>query len=91
MRMWVQSLASLSGLGHSIAVVCGIGHRCGWDLTLLWLWSRPAAVDLIQPLDWELPCAMSVALKKKERKKKKLMREPFKNSLCICKIPLDLH
>ena len=32
MRMWVQSLASLSGLK---------------DPALLWLWGRPAAVALI--------------------------------------------
>ena len=29
------------------AVSCGIGHRCGSDLTLLWLWHRPAATALI--------------------------------------------
>ena len=34
------------------------------DLALLWLWYRPAAVAPIQPLAWELPYAMVVALKK---------------------------
>ena len=24
-------------------VNCGVGHRCSFDLTLLWLWNRPAA------------------------------------------------
>ena len=38
MRMWVQSLASLSGLGISLAMNCGIGHRCHSDPSLLWLW-----------------------------------------------------
>ena len=32
----------------------------------LWLWHRPAAVAPIGPLDWELPFAASVALKKEK-------------------------
>ena len=47
---------------------CGVGRRQGSDLVLLWLWCRPAATALIQPLAWELPYAMGVALKKKESK-----------------------
>ena len=43
---------------------CGIGHRRGLDPALLWLWRRLVATALIQPLAWELPYAMSVALKK---------------------------
>ena len=30
---------------------------------LLWLWHRPAAATLIQPLAWELPCVTSSAVK----------------------------
>ena len=43
------------------------------DLELLWLWSRPAAAALIQPLAWALLYTMGVALKikKKKRKEKK--------------------
>ena len=26
--------------GSGVAVSCGVGHRCGLDLALLWLWSR---------------------------------------------------
>ena len=37
------------------------------DLALLWLWCRPAAVALIQPLAWELPCAAGSALKEKKK------------------------
>ena len=37
---------------------CGIGHRHGCDPALLWLWCRPAAAALIQPLAWEAPYAM---------------------------------
>ena len=46
----------------------GIGHRCGSDpmLLLLWLWCRSAAAAPIRPLDWELPYATGVALKRKK-------------------------
>ena len=47
---------------------CGVGHRRGSDLALLWLWCRPAAVAPIQPLAWEPPYAEGVALKSKENK-----------------------
>lgn len=46
---------------------CGVGFRCGLDPALLWLWCRPVAVVLIQPLAWEFPYATGVALKKRER------------------------
>ena len=36
---------------------CGVGHRCGSDPALLWLWSRPEATAPIQPLAWEAPYA----------------------------------
>ena len=36
------------------------------DPALLWLWRRPAAVALIQPLAWELPHAVGLALKSKK-------------------------
>ena len=60
------------GRGSCIAVSCGVGHRCGLDLALLWLWCRLAAATLIQSLAWELPYASGVALKKKEKKIKHL-------------------
>ena len=43
---------------------CGVGHRGVSDLVLLWLWHRPVATALIQPLAWELPHAIGVALQK---------------------------
>ena len=49
---------------------CGVGHRHGLDPLLLWLWCRPAAAALIQPLNWERPCAASAAPKKTKKKKK---------------------
>ena len=38
------------------------------DPTLLWLWCRPAAAALIQPLAWVLPYAAGVTLKSKKIK-----------------------
>ena len=48
---------------------CGVGHRCGLDLALLWLWCRLAAVALIGPLAWEPPYAVGVVLKSTHKKK----------------------
>ena len=46
---------------------CGIGHRLGSDLMLLWLWGRPAAVAPIGLLQSEPPYAMGAALKSKKK------------------------
>ena len=55
---------------------CGIGCRHGLDLALLlWLWRRLAAAAPIRPLASELPCAMSVALKKKKKKEEEEEKE----------------
>ena len=86
MRLWVRSLASLSGLrnwhccalwcrlgtrfGSGIAVSCGAGCRHGLDLVLLWLWSRPAATAPIKLLAWEPPYATGAALEKTKKRKK---------------------
>jgi len=45
----------------------GVGCRCGLDLALLWLWRRPAAVVLIQPLAWEPLDAAGMAPKSKNK------------------------
>ena len=75
MRMQDQSLASLSGLRISgIVLNCGLGHRRGLDLALLWLWCRLAAVALIRPLAWEPPYAAGAALKSRRKEKKKKER-----------------
>ena len=39
------------------------------DLALPWLWCRPAAAVLIQPIAWELPYAMGAALKRRGGKR----------------------
>ena len=56
---------------------CGVGHRCGSDLVLLWLWQRPAATAPIRPLAWEPTYAESVALKRPKKKKKKRKKEGY--------------
>ena len=50
---------------------CGVGRRRGSDQVWLWLWCRPAATALIQPLAWESPYAEGVALKKRQKKERK--------------------
>ena len=50
---------------------CGVGRRRGSDLSLLWLWRRPAAAAPIRPLAWEPPYAEGVTLKTRQKKKKK--------------------
>jgi len=50
-------------------VSCGVGHRHGSDVALLWLWRRPAVVAPIRSLAWEPPYAVGAALKNKKQKK----------------------
>ena len=47
-----------------VAVSCGVGCRRGSDPAWLWLWRRPVATALIQPLAWEPPYAAGAALEK---------------------------
>ena len=56
-----------------------MGCNRGWDLAWLWLWCRLAATALFQPLDWEPPYAVGVALKKK---KKRIHREESYVKMC---------
>ena len=69
MRIWVQSLASLSGLRTRCChKLCGAGsRRATLDSVLLWLWCRLEATAQIQPLARELPYAAGVALGGKKR------------------------
>ena len=60
---------SIPGIAHwvkgsGLAMSCGVGLRCGSDPELLWLWCRPAAIVLLQPLAWELPYASGAALER---------------------------
>ena len=54
MRLWVRSLALLSGLR--------IQHCCE-------LWCGPAVIAPIRPLAWESPYAVGAALEKEKRQK----------------------
>ena len=50
---------------------CCVGHRCGSDPVLMWLWCRLVATAPIQPLAWEPPHAVGSAQEIAKRKKKK--------------------
>ena len=50
---------------------CDVCRRHGSDPTLLWLWSKPAAIALTGPLSWELPYAVGMALKRQKNKNKR--------------------
>ena len=72
MRMRFDPWPRSVGRGSGVAVSCGVGHRRSLDPVLLWLWlwHRPAAAALIQPLAWEPPYAVGVALKSKNKQTK---------------------
>ena len=63
-------LALLRGLRSSIAVSCGVGHRHGSDLALLWLWRRLAATALIQPPSLGTSICHTCSPKTTKKKKK---------------------
>ena len=55
----------------------GVGRRCSSDLALLWLWWRPEAAALIQPLAWEPLHAAGVPLKRQKTKKQQKNKTVF--------------
>ena len=73
MGMGVRSLALLSGLRIWCCHELWCGSQRQFGSTLLWLWCRPAAAALIQPV-WELPYAIKAAQKRREKKKKRKKR-----------------
>ena len=58
---------------------CGVGHSCGEDVMLLWLWCRLEAVAPIGSLAWEPPYALGMALKSKKEKKKERKKRKKEN------------
>ena len=68
LRMWIRSLASISGLRiqRCSELWCRSKMRLGSGIVLLW--HRPAAAAPIQSLAWEFPHVASAALKSKEKK-----------------------
>ena len=85
MNPWPRSV----GQGSGVAVSCGVGRRHGLDPVLLWLWCKAAATDPIQPLAWELPYALSTALKSKKPKPKQQQKPP--KSMLQLQLPLDIQ
>ena len=70
----LEDVGSIPGLtqwvkGSGIVMSYGVRLRLGLDPALLWC--RLAAAALIPPLAWELPYAMSAALKGQTRQNKK--------------------
>ena len=49
---------------------CGAGCKRSSDPALPWLWGRPAATALIQPLAWEPAYVAGAALKTKKKKER---------------------
>ena len=69
MRLWVQSLTSLSGLRILCCreLWCKLQMQLGSHVAVCW--RRLAATAPIIPLAWEPPYAAGVALKGKRQKK----------------------
>ena len=68
---------------------CSVGHRCGSDPTLLWMWHKPAATALIQPLAWEPPYAVGAVLKRQKDGKKKKKKERKKRKISTERLALN--
>ena len=66
MRMWVWSLAMLSGLRIQSCHKLWCRSQMRLRSALLWLWYRWAAAAPIGPLAWELPYAAGAAVKRKK-------------------------
>jgi len=58
----------------------GVGHRHDSDLALLWLWCRPVALAPVQPLAWEPPYTMGVALKSKNKQTNKTKKQIYQST-----------
>ena len=54
----------------------GVGHRCGSELALLWLWCGPAVTALIQPLAWNFH--VSLVRPQKDKNKKSFYKKQLK-------------
>ena len=73
-----------------------MGHRCGSDPMLLWLWYRLAAIAPIRPLAQKLPsiCHRYGRKKKKKKKENESVAYKFqgnKSFACVYPVPGDWH
>ena len=59
---------------------CGVGHRHGSDLALLWFWYKPAATAPIRPQAWKPPYALGAGLKKKTKRQKNKTKQNKKTT-----------
>ena len=66
----------------------GVGRRRSLDPALLWLWCRPAAATLIQPLAWEISHAAGAAVKRNKAKEKTQTSQ--QNARYVCPGSLDV-
>ena len=67
---------------------CGVGRKCGLDLSLLWLWGRLAATAPIRPLAWEPPYSVGAALIIQQTKN--LIKEYPLNTMLNTKLRLKI-
>ena len=58
---------------------CVVGCRHSSDPALPWVWCRLTATAAIRPPAWELPYALGMALKSKNKKTQKAKSNPPQN------------